>query len=614
MDNKFQRILKKVQKPARYTGGEYKQIIKDKSVVDIRVAYCFPDTYEIGMSNLGLRIMYGIINGFDRVWCERVFAPWQDMEAEMRSAGLTLYGLESGDPISDFDIISFSVGYELSYTNVLNMLDLSGVNIRAADRDNTAPLIIAGGSCCYNPEPLSDFIDLFVVGDGEEVIGEIIALVKENKKCADSSREELLKAASKIKGVYIPSQYDITYNDDGTINEVLPKNDAPFPVIKRIVSDLDSSYYPADTIVPSMGLVHDRAVLELFRGCIRGCRFCQAGHTNRPVRSRSCETLVSQGIEALERSGYDELALLSLSTSDYANLSKLCDGLISWCEPRKINLSLPSLRADNFSVELMEQVQKVRKSGLTFAPEAGSQRLRDVINKNLTQEDLLKTCRVAFEGGWNSIKLYFMLGLPTETDEDIIGIAELAHAVFYTWKQYAKNKNRGARITVSTSCFVPKPHTPFQWEAQISIDEYLRRVQLLKASMKSKAITYNWHSPEQGFVEAVLARGDRRLGCALEAAWKSGARLDSWSECFALNHWTDAFASCGIDPAFYALRERNDHEVLPWSIVSTGIGTDYFKNERLASRQGTKTTDCLEGCTNCGACELMQRAEDKNGE
>jgi len=608
MENKLERILQNVQKPSRYTGGEYKQILKNKDDVDIRIAYCFPDTYEIGMSNLGLRIMYGVINAVAGVWCERVFAPWVDMEAQMREQGVMLYGLESGDPIKDFDIIAFSVGYELAYTNVLNILDLAGIALRSDERDESAPLVIAGGTCCFNPEPLSDFIDLFVIGDGEEVIGEIIELYRNF-----DSKGAFLVAASKLDGVYIPSLYTVSYKEDNTISEIMPEQGAPLPAARRIVKDLDLSFYPADTIVPSTGLVHDRAVLELFRGCIRGCRFCQAGHITRPVRSRSYGKLIEQGIEALRVSGYDELALLSLSTSDYNDLFPLCDGLMEWCEPRRINLSLPSLRADNFSAPLMERVQKVRKAGLTFAPEAGTQRLRDVINKNLTEEDLLETCRVAFEGGWNGVKLYFMLGLPTETDEDVAGIAELSRAVLNTWKQYAKNKSRGVRITVSTSCFVPKPHTPFQWEAQITMDEYLRRVEVLRAAMRSKAITYKWHSPEQGLVEAVLARGDRRLGAVIEAAFKGGARHDSWSECFELSTWMDAMDVCGAKPAFYALRERGDDEVLPWGVVSCGVSVSHFRRERDASRRGVTSPDCSESCSACGVTECKKQGNRPEG-
>jgi len=551
IEKKLELVLKKVQKPARYSGGEYNQVIKNKQDVKVRVAFCFPDTYEIGMSNLGLKILYGVLNSIDDVWCERVFAPWTDMEAEMRENAIPLYGLESYDAIREFDIIAFSIGYELSYTNVLNLLELAGVPLRSSERGEKDPLVIAGGSCCYNPEPMSDFIDLFAIGEGEDIVVELIEAYK-----SSDDKSTFFNKAININGVYIPK---------------LHTEDSP-PVLKRVVEDLDKAFFPVDTIIPSTGIVHDRAMLELFRGCIRGCKFCQAGHTGNPVRSRSPEILLEQGIAAISNSGYDELALLSLSTSDYKYLGELCGNLIQWCEPRKVNLSLPSLRADNFSLELMERVQKVRKSGLTFAPEAGTQRLRDYINKNITEEDLLNACGVAFAGGWNSVKLYFMLGLPTETDEDVLAIANLAHAVHQTWRDTTNNKSRGVRITVSTSCFIPKPHTPFQREEQISISEYLRRVELLRSSIRSKSITYNWHSPEQGFIEAALSRGDKRIGDVIEAAWRSGARMDSWSEHFSLQTWVSAFKECNLEPDYYATRKRTEEEKLPWDVVNVRGG------------------------------------------
>ena len=547
IEQKLERVLQKVQKPARYTGGEYNQVVKNINDVNVRIAFCFPDTYEIGMSNLGMRILYGVFNSIEDVWCERVFSPWTDMESEMRENNIPLYGLESYDPINSFDMIAFSLGYELSYTNVLNMLDLTGIPLRSKDRGDDHPLVIAGGACCYNPGPMSDFIDLFVIGEGEEAVVELVEIFK-----ASSGKSDFLIRAAKLDGIYIPALIE----------------KCKIPVVKRIINYLDGSYYPLNPIVPSTGIIHDRAMLELFRGCIRGCKFCQAGHTGNPVRSRSPDVLLEQGKAVIANTGYDELSLLSLSTSDYEHLDELCEKLLSWCEPEHVNLSLPSLRADNFNIDLMRRVQKVRKSGLTFAPEAGSQRLRDKINKNITEEDLLNACEIAFEGGWNSVKLYFMLGLPTETDEDIKAIADISHEVHNVWKKCTGSKKRGVRITVSTSCFIPKPHTAFQREAQIPISEYMRRVDLLKNSIRSRSITYNWHSPQQGYIEAALSRGDRKLSDVIEKAWRSGSRLDSWSEYFLFDNWMNAFDECSIDPDHYTVRERANDEELPWNIIN----------------------------------------------
>lgn len=603
MDRTMEMILSRVQKPARYTGGEYNAVVKDRRSVDTRVALCFPDTYEIGMSNLGVRILYGLMNEQEGVWCERVFAPWGDMEAEMRREGLSLYGLESGDPISGFDVIGFSLGYELAYTNVLNMLDLAGLPLRTADRGEESPLIIAGGTCAYNSEPMAPFIDIFCLGEGEDVLLELLELYRRARN-EGWRRRELLVAAARIPGLYVPSLYEVTYGEDGVVTAVTPTEGAPSVVTKRIVQDFEHSYFPTKTIVPSTEIVHDRVMLEVFRGCIRGCRFCQAGYAYRPVRPRSPQRLLEQGIAACRDSGYQEMTLSSLSTSDYRPLEGLCDGLLDWCGPHKVSLSLPSLRADNFSMGLMERLQHVRKSGLTFAPEAGTQRLRDAINKNVTEEDLLTSCRTAFSGGWSSVKLYFMLGLPTETDEDVLGIAELARKVLQVWRDVTPNRRRGCRITVSTACFVPKPHTAFQWEPQVEREEYLRRVKLLRDNMREKSITYHWHDPETSFLEAVFSRGDRRLADAIEAAWRDGAKFDSWSEYFSLERWLKALAACGLDPAFYANRTRSRDEVLPWSCVSTGVRTEFLWRERELAYQAKITPDCRKQCTGCGADKL----------
>ena len=600
MDKRLERILPRVQKPARYVGGEYNAVMKDRSEVDLRFAFCFPDTYEIGMSNLGFRILYGVLNEMPGVWCERAFAPWTDMEAEMRAAGLPLCALESGDPVGEFDVIGFSVGYEMAYTAMLNMLDLAGLPLRSEDRTALTPLVIAGGTAMYNAEPVADFIDMALIGEGEDLLPEVVELCRRAKR-EGWDKPRLLTAAARIPGVYVPSLYDVTYHEDGTVCAIVPRDGAPEKVVKRVVHDMDRAYFPARTIVPSTEIVHDRTTLEVFRGCIRGCRFCQAGYVYRPVRCRSKDQLAACGREAIADSGYQEMTLSSLSTSDYPQLVELCDALEGFCDKNHVNLSLPSLRADNFSMELMQRLQRGRKAGLTFAPEAGTQRLRDAINKNLTEEDLTQSLRTAFSGGWSAVKLYFMLGLPTETDEDVLGIAEMANRAVHTWREYASNKNRGLRITVSTSWFVPKPFTAFQWEPQIPLEEYERRVKLLRSAITAKAVTYNWHDGDTSFLEAVLARGDRRLGRVLERACRKGARLDAWSDCFDLNRWLEAFAECGLDPAFYANRERQRDEIFPWSVISCCVSDDYLWRQRELSRQSVPTPDCRTQCSGCGA-------------
>lgn len=608
MTELLQRILPTVQKPARYTGGEFNEIKKNLDDVRVRVAFCFPDTYEIGMSNVGMRILYGVMNEMPGVWCERVFAPWGDMEEAMRKHDLPLWALESQDPVKDFDMIAFTIGYEMCYTNILNMLSLAKVPLHAADRHDLKNIVFAGGVCTFNPEPLADFIDFFSLGEGEEITPEIISLY-DRAKAEGWTKDTFLLEVSKIPGIYVPSFYEHTYNDDGTLAAITPINGAPEVITKRIIENLDNAYYPTKMIVPSTEIVHERANLEVFRGCVRGCRFCQAGFSCRPVRRKRADVLYRQAVEMLEDSGHNEITLSSLSTSDYRQLKELTDELIPYCAEHKINLSVPSLRADNFSQELMRKLQTLRKSGLTFAPEAGTQRLRNVINKNLTEEEILTTCANAFSGGWNNVKLYFMLGLPTETDDDVLGIADLVYKVIKTWKESASNKKRGLRVHVATAYFVPKPHTPFQWEKQITPEEYLRRCRLLKDHFYSKSIEYNYHTPDISRLEAVTARGDRRLGPVIEEAAKNGAKMDGWDEYFNYQIWMDAFEKCAVDPNFYTIRGYSEEEVLPWDPINVGVTKKFLQLERKRAYAETITEDCRHGCSGCGASKLLKEVE-----
>ena len=608
MTKLLQRILPTVQKPARYTGGEFNEIQKCPEDVRVNIAFCFPDTYEIGMSNVGMRILYGVMNRMDGVWCQRVFAPWGDMEDAMRQHNLPLWALESQRPVKDFDMIAFTIGYEMCYSNILNMLQLAGVPLHAKDRTGLNQMVFAGGVCAFNPEPLAEFIDFFSLGEGEDITVEIVSLY-DRAKAESWSKDRFLHEVAKIPGVYVPSFYRHEYREDGTLAAISPLEGAPERITKRIVEDLDKAYWPDNMIVPSTEIVHDRANLEVFRGCIRGCRFCQAGFSCRPVRKKSPEVLYNQAVSTLEHSGNNEITLSSLSTSDYRGLKELTDALIPYCADHKVNLSVPSLRADNFSRELMEKLQTVRKSGLTFAPEAGTQRLRDVINKNLKEEEILSTCANAFSGGWNNVKLYFMLGLPTETDEDVLGIAELVYKIILVWKEHAVNKKRGLRVHVATAYFVPKPHTPFQWEQQITPEEYLRRCKLLKSHLYSKSIEYDYHAPDLSRLEAVFARGDRRLGAVIEQAVMNGARLDGWDEYFNYAKWFDAFKVCGIDPNFYTVRGYAEDEILPWDTIDVGVDKKFLLRERKQAYAGLITPDCREGCAGCGANRLLQEVK-----
>ena len=595
-------LLRSVQKPGRYSGGEYGQIIKDKEQVKARFAFCFPDSYEIGMSNLGMRILYGVLNQSEDVWCERVFAPWQDMTAKLREKNILLTAHESGDNVRDFDFLGFTLQYEMCYTNILNVLELSGIPLKAEDRGEEFPIVIGGGPCAVNPEPIAEFFDLFNIGEGEEMLPEIVALYVKMKEAGATKREFLLEAARTISGVYVPSLYDVEYNEDGTVKSYKPNAEGvPSSVKKRIVADLDTMYFPEAVVMPYLETVQDRIMLEVFRGCIRGCRFCQAGMIYRPVREKSPETLLRQAKCIYEATGYEEISLTSLSISDYTKLPELTDGLIEWTNEKKVNLSLPSLRIDSFTKELMEKVASVRASSITFAPEAGTQRLRDVINKNVTEEDLMRSASIAFGSGKEQVKLYFMNGLPTETDEDIEGIAKLAKATIEQFYATPGHSRRAPGVTVSVSCFVPKPFTPFQWEAQDTVDELVRKQQHLRTCITDRKIKYHHHDARVSHIEAVLALGDRRLSKALLLAHERGFGFDAWDEYFDAEAWMKVFADSGIDTAFYANRRRADDEVLPWDIIDVGVTKEFLLREKKKAYEEKTTPSCREQCSGCGA-------------
>ena len=593
-------ILYRVEKPSRYVGGELNEVIKDPKEVDIRFGFCFPDVYEVGMSHLGSRILYHVLNQRKDTYCERVYAPWPDMEKLMRENNIPLYALETKDPLNKFNFLAFTLQYEMSYTNILNMLNMGGIPLRASERTEKDPIVIAGGPCAYNPEPLYDIVDIFQLGEGEEGLNDLLDLYQKHKD--NFNKEVYLREASHIESVYVPSLYDVTYNEDGTIKEFTPKyDDVPKKVKKRIINNFDQVDFPDSLIVPYSEIVHDRVVLELFRGCTNGCRFCQAGMIYRPVREKSRKTLLDQARKMLKATGYDEVSLVSLSTCDYSDIQGLVKDLVEEHGHKNVSVALPSIRVDAFSVDLLKEIQKVRKTGLTFAPEAGSQRMRDVINKGLTEERILEAAKNAFESGWSTIKLYFILGVPYETVEDAAEIGLLAEKIADQYFAVPKHiRNKGLRITVSTSILVPKPFTPFQWAPMEKMDVVTEKINAVKGAIKSRSIVYNYHEQKTSYMEAVLARGDRRLCDVLIKAYEKGAKFDGWSEYFNFELWKEALEECNVDGDFYVYRERSYDEVLPWDFIDIGVTRKYLERENEKAKTGELTQNCRKGCTGCG--------------
>ena len=600
-------ILSSVQKPARYTGGEFASIIKPQDEVEATICLAFPDVYEVGMSYLGFKILYHLLNKQQGVQAERVYAPWIDMEAKMRERQIPLRTLETKKTLKECDIVGFTLQYELSYTNILNMLDLGGVPVLAAERSEEDPLVIVGGPCVYNPEPLADFFDFAIIGEGEEIMAEVMEAYKAWKRAGKpGGRKAFLQEVVKISGIYVPSFYEVEYNENLTVKEVRPVNEnAPAVVYKRVVRDMNSVDFPTSPIVPFGEIVHDRIMLEVFRGCSRGCRFCHAGMVYRPVRERRPEVLQDLARKLVDNTGYNEISLVSLSSADYSCLAPMVHSMIEEFKDDRVSVSLPSLRIDSFCVAIAKEVQAVRKSGLTFAPEAGSQKMRDVINKGVTEEDLMNAVGAAFESGWNSVKLYFMIGLPFENDDDVLAIADLARKVQY--KYYQVTGKRGCKVTCSASFFVPKPYTAFQWFAQDDLETIRRKQFLLKDEIKTiKNVTLNYHDSKTGIIEAVFARGDRKVGKALLAAWRKGARFDGWSDCFDYERWLEAFAEAGIDKDFYAARQRGENEVFPWEHISPGVSRKFLWNEWQKAYAQQLTHDCRRSsCTGCGVCQKL---------